>query len=76
MNYPILIYPAEEGGYVGEIISFPGCLAQGETYLECINELETVSKLWIEEYLSNHKSLPNPQNAIDKLIRFNQLEYA
>jgi antitoxin HicB len=76
MNYPILIYPAEEGGYVAEIISFPGCLAQGESYLECIEEMDLVSKLWVEEYLTTHDSLPNPKKTIDKLLEFNQLEFA
>jgi antitoxin HicB len=76
MNYPILIYPAEEGGYVGEIISFPGCLAQGESYLECLNELEIVSKLWIEEYLLTHDALPNPKITVNKLLKFNQFEFA
>jgi predicted RNase H-like HicB family nuclease len=75
MNYPILIYPAEEGGFVGEIISMPGCIAQGEDYMECIEELEKVSKLWIEEYLLSHNSIPNPQSAIDKLLNFNKFEY-
>lgn len=76
MNYPILIYPANVGGYVAEIISFPGCIAQGETYMECISEMETVSKLWIEQYLINHKDLPNSKNLLDKLLEFNKLEFA
>lgn len=76
MNYPILIYTAEEGGFVAEIISFPGCIAQGETYQECISELETVSKLWIEEYLFKHKKLPNTMKSVERLLKFNQLEFA
>lgn len=76
MNYPILIYPANEGGYVAEIVSFPGCIAQGETYLDCLNELEIVSKLWIEEYLLKHESLPNSNKSVEKLLKFNQYEFA
>ena len=76
MEYPILLYPAAEGGYVAEIISFPGCLAQGESYIECLNELETVSKLWIKEYLLSHKSLPETKNTVEKLLKFNQYELA
>ena len=76
MNYPILIYPAAEGGYVAEIISFPGCIAQGESYLECLNELETVSKFWIEEYLTTHETLPETKKAVEKLLQFNQYEIA
>jgi len=76
MKYPVLIYPATEGGYVAEVISQPGCLAQGETYQECLDELEIVSELWIQEYLSNHNFLPNYQNALNKLLEFNKLEFA
>jgi len=76
MNFPIILYPAEEGGYVAEIISFPGCLAQGETYQECLEEMEIVSKLWIEEYLETHDTLPDFQKTINKLLDFNQLVYA
>jgi predicted RNase H-like HicB family nuclease len=32
MNYPIIIYPCEEGGFVAEIPALSGCLAQGKTY--------------------------------------------
>lgn len=30
MNYPIVIYPCDEGGYVAEVPALKGCLAQGE----------------------------------------------
>ncbi|MGA2298941.1 MAG: type II toxin-antitoxin system HicB family antitoxin [FCB group bacterium] len=76
MNYPLIIYPASEGGFVAEIISFPGCLTQGETYQECLEEMEVVSKLWVEEYLKTHKSLPNVQKTVDKLLEFNKIEFA
>ncbi len=48
IKYPVVIYPAEEGGYVAEAPALKGCLAQGETMLECLEELELVTKLWIE----------------------------
>ncbi|MCM0589833.1 MAG: type II toxin-antitoxin system HicB family antitoxin [Gloeotrichia echinulata IR180] len=31
MNYRIVVYPCDEGGFVAEIPALPGCLAQGET---------------------------------------------
>ncbi|KAM3099177.1 type II toxin-antitoxin system HicB family antitoxin [Phormidesmis sp. 146-12] len=48
MNYPIVIYPSGEGGYVAEIPALKGCLAQGETLPETLAELEIAAKLWIE----------------------------
>jgi len=76
MKYPVILYPADEGGFVAEIISLPGCLAQGETYQECLDELEIVSQLWIDDYLSRHDSLPKLNNVLNKLLEFNKLELA
>lgn len=47
-KYPFVIYPASEGGYVGEIPALKGCLAQGETLRETLEELKTVERLWLE----------------------------
>lgn len=48
MKYPVVIYPASEGGYVTEAPSLKGCLAQGETIESCLTELEIVIELWLE----------------------------
>jgi antitoxin HicB len=48
MQYPIVIYPCEEGGYVAEIPALKGCLAQGETLDEVLDELKVVTELWLE----------------------------
>ena len=48
MQYPIVIYPGEEGGYVAEIPAPKGCLAQGETLDEVLGELTVVAELWLE----------------------------
>jgi antitoxin HicB len=44
MQYEIVTYPCEEGGYVAEIPALKGCLAQGETLDEVLAELETAAK--------------------------------
>jgi len=30
MKYPVILYPADEGGFVAEKISLPGCLCSRE----------------------------------------------
>lgn len=67
MNYPIVIYPAKEGGYIAEIPALKGCLAQGETLLETLEELEVVKELWIETAEKHGQSLPNIEGAIQKV---------
>ena len=55
MNNLIFIYPCSEGGYVVEIPSLKGCLAQGETLLEALQELDIVKQLWLEASETRHR---------------------
>uniref|UniRef100_B8HW05 Uncharacterized protein n=1 Tax=Cyanothece sp. (strain PCC 7425 / ATCC 29141) TaxID=395961 RepID=B8HW05_CYAP4 len=66
MNYPIVIYPCDEGGYVAEIPALKGCLAQGETLSETLEELEVVTKLWLETAKTRGLRLPDVDSAIQK----------
>lgn len=67
MSYPIVIYPCDEGGYVAEVPALKGCLAQGETLSETLEELEIVTKLWIETAEQSGQSLPDVEGAIQKV---------
>ena len=66
-NYPIVIYPSQEGGYVADLPAFKGCLAQGETLSETLEELEIVTKLWIETAEKHSRSLPDVEGEIQKI---------
>ena len=67
MNYPIVIYPCEEGGFTAEIPSLRGCLAQGETLEETLQELITVRDLWLETAQKHGQKLPDVNNAISQV---------
>ena len=67
LNYPIVIYPAEEGGYVAEVPALKGCLAQGETQAECLKELEKVQKLWLESARRNKERIPTAAEVAARL---------
>lgn len=69
LRYPIIIYPAEEGGYVAEIPALKGCLAQGETQVECLKEIKKVQALWIESARRNHERIPSPEEVFARLRR-------
>ena len=58
VNYLIVIYPVEEGGYVAEVPALKGCLAQGETMGQCLKELRKVQKLWLESARRNNQNIP------------------
>ncbi|HEY3876747.1 MAG TPA: type II toxin-antitoxin system HicB family antitoxin [Candidatus Kapabacteria bacterium] len=67
LAYPALIYPSPEGGFVGEIPQLKGCLAQGETEFECLEELEQVMELWLETAEKHSIPIPNSLGFIDRI---------
>lgn len=69
LGYPIVLYPAEEGGYVAEVPALKGCLAQGETPSECLKELTKVQALWLESAKRNNEKIPSAAQVIAKLRR-------
>ncbi len=69
IEYPFVIYPAEEGGYVAEIPALKGCLAQGETLEEALSELQAVEQLWLETAKKHGDELPNAEVEIERVKR-------
>ena len=67
MQYPIVIYSCEEGGYVAEVPALKGCLAQGETLDEVLSELKLVAELWLETAEKYGQQLPNVADSIEKM---------
>jgi antitoxin HicB len=67
MNYPMVIYPSEEGGFVAEVPALQGCLAQGETLEETLQELIVVRSLWLETAQKHGQKLPDLANALAKV---------
>ena len=68
LKYPFVTYPAIEGGYVAEIPSLKGCIAQGETLDETLAELELVEELWLETADKSGIQLPSLNVEIDRVI--------
>ena len=67
MNYPIIIYPCEEGGFFAEIPALSGCFAQGETLEETLQELIIVKDLWLETAQKYNQKLPNLETEMAKV---------
>ncbi len=66
-KYPFVIYPAVEGGYMAEVPSLRGCLAQGETLEETMEELYIVTELWLETAEEHGEKLPNVEYEIERV---------
>jgi predicted RNase H-like HicB family nuclease len=63
--YAITLYPDAEGGYVAEIKDLPGCLTQGETLAETIDNLNEARELWLETAYAENDLIPLPSHEIN-----------
>ena len=54
------MYPDIDGGYVAEIKDLPGCLTQGNTLEETMNNINEARELWIETAYESGDNIPLP----------------
>ena len=59
----VLTPDAEYGGYTAEILEFPGCVTEGDTPHEALENLEAAAEGWIEAALSMGQDIPEPSDA-------------
>jgi len=48
MDIKIILEEQEEGGYTAFVPSLPGCISEGETIEESMENLKEAIKLWLE----------------------------
>jgi predicted RNase H-like HicB family nuclease len=60
----VIIYPDhEDGGWVAEVASLPGCLTQGATKEEVLTRIKDAIEVWIEG--ANATGLTIPEERFD-----------
>ncbi|MBI4914836.1 MAG: type II toxin-antitoxin system HicB family antitoxin [Acidobacteria bacterium] len=59
-EYPITLVPAEEGGYLAEHRDLPGCITQGDSVAEAIENLAAARRLWITTAVEHGDEVPAP----------------
>jgi predicted RNase H-like HicB family nuclease len=58
MEYTFIIHVAEEGGYWVEVPALPGCLSQGETVEEALENMKEAVELHIEALKAEGQEIP------------------
>ena len=48
MKLSIVLEPAEEGGYTAYVPSLPGCISEGDSREEAINNIKEAIELYLE----------------------------
>lgn len=54
----VLIYPGEDGWYVAECPSLPGCISQGKTREEAVENIKEAIELYIEGLREEGREVP------------------
>lgn len=62
----VVIYPGEDGYWVAECLSLPGCISQGQTKDEAIANIREAIDLYIEALRDD--GLPVPEERFETLL--------
>jgi predicted RNase H-like HicB family nuclease len=62
----VILYPGEDGYFVAECPSLPGCISQGKTRAEAIENIREAIQLYIE--VLEEKGQPVPAEKYETLL--------
>ncbi len=62
----VILYPGEDGFWVAEVPSLPGCVSQGETKAEALANVKEAIQAYIEAL--EEDGLPVPPERFDALL--------
>lgn len=64
-RYEVIIYWSEDDGrYIAEVPELPGCMADGETRMEVLNNVETIISEWLETANLEGREIPVPKGRL------------
>jgi predicted RNase H-like HicB family nuclease len=64
-KYEIIIFWSEEDNcFIAEVPELPGCMADGETYIEALNNVEQIINEWLETARDLVREIPVPKGRL------------
>ena len=58
MKYRVLIEPDEDGMFVAEVPSLPGCISQGATRAEALANIKEAMQAYLESLKKHNEPVP------------------
>ncbi len=55
VNYEVILIPAEEGGYTVVAPALPGCISEGDTEEEALENIRDAIQGWLVVANQNHQ---------------------
>ncbi len=64
-KYELIIYWSEsDSAFIVEVPELPGCMADGQTYIEAVTNAEVVIQEWIETAQELGRTIPTPKGRL------------
>lgn len=63
--YPVCIYPGDNSGYTVIVPDLPGCVTEGETIADALEQAVDAASGWVLDELEDGKNAPEPSKAED-----------
>ncbi len=60
MKYRVLVEPDEDGVFVAEVPSLPGCVSQGRTRAEALTNVREAITVYLESLEAHGEPVPPP----------------
>jgi len=60
MKYRVLIEQDEDGMFVAEVPSLPGCISQGQTRAEVLVNIQEAIEAYLESLKAHNEPIPPP----------------
>ena len=65
IKYELIIYWSEsDKSFIVEVPELPGCIADGQTYIEAVTNVEIVIQEWIETAKELGRTIPTPKGRL------------
>lgn len=65
IRYEMILYWSEvDQAFIAEVPELPGCVSDGTTYLEAVQNAEIVIQEWIETAKALGRSIPEPKGRL------------
>jgi len=64
-NYEIILYwSVEDNAFIAEVPELPGCMADGKTRIEALNNIEIIINEWIETATALGREIPQSKGKL------------
>ncbi|OQP49327.1 hypothetical protein A4H97_28725 [Niastella yeongjuensis] len=64
-KYEIIIYwSKEDNSFIAEVPELAGCMADGNSYMEAVQNVQVVINEWIDAALSLGRTIPEPKGKL------------